>query len=686
MVRLIKQASARRGLSYQPLTRFTGLPNQPLLYRVQPLTKSLTGFSTPPGLGTLALGQRVRRLSSESSALPAEQMEESLEDGVLPLSRIRNLAIIAHVDHGKTTLVDCLLKQSGTLSSLQGVRVMDHNDLERERGITILSKCTSIMHKHHRINIVDTPGHADFGGEVERILSMVDGVVLVVDATEGPMTQTKFVLSKALQRGLRPLVVLNKVDRPSSRPEEVDSELLDLFALLGATDEQMEYTLMYASAKEGWALRDLRETNKGCGMAPLLDMILEYVPPPKADRSQPFQMLVTQLESNAYLGKCYLGRVHSGRIKLGDSLRCLTPAGKVAEEGRVTKMFLQAGLEKAAVVAAAAGDIISIAGLSKAGINSTLCAPAVEAPLSAHKIDPPTVSMVFNVNTSPLAGTEGKLLTSTVIGERLFREAETNIALQITECPTGGFEVRGRGELQLGVLIETMRREGFELGISPPRVIFKRGEGKEVLEPIEEVTIDVDHDFTGTVIEKLSKRKGEARLVLYVPTRGLLGYSSEFKNDTHGQGILNHTFHSYMPYKGPIESSRKGCLLSNSKGEVTHYAASLIEPRGKLFVVPGMKVYPGMVIGEYNKGDHDLEVNPIRAKAVSNMRSVIKEEAIRLTSVKPMTLEEVIAYVGPDEIIEVTPKAVRLRKMELEPSKRRKSARQPIDASVDCVD
>lgn len=637
------------------------------------------------GSGTRRYAGTTNKLRSLSSAAALEVEEETV-DGVLPLSKLRNLAIIAHVDHGKTTLVDCLLKQSGTLSAIQGtgIRVMDSNDLERERGITILSKCTSVMHKGHRINIVDTPGHADFGGEVERILSMVDGVVLVVDASEGPMTQTKFVLNKALARGLKPLVVLNKVDRPASRPEEVDSELLDLFGLLGATDEQMDYDILYASAKEGWAVRDLASDSKENGMMPLLDAMLTYVPSPTADRTAPFQMLVTQLENNAFLGKCYLGRIQSGAIKVGDQIRCLSNDGKLNEEGRVTKIFLQAGLEKVVVEAAAAGDIVSIAGLSKAGVNTTLCSPQVSEPLPSHKVDPPTVSMVFNVNTSPLAGTEGKLLTSTVIADRLQKEAETNVALQVTESSSGGFDVRGRGELQLGVLIETMRREGFELSISPPQVVFKR-EGKEILEPIEEVTIDVEHAYAGVVIEKLSKRKGDlkhfgefgdkARLILHVPTRGLLGYSAEFKNDTHGQGVLNHVFHEYQPYKGELERSRKGALVSTTRGEVTSYAANLIEPRGKLFVTPGMVVYPGMVVGEYNKDDGDLEVNASRSKQVTNMRSVIKDDGIRLIAVKPMTLEEVIAYVAPDEIIEVTPSSIRLRKKELDPSRRRALAK-----------
>ncbi|KAI9298591.1 GTP-binding protein TypA [Neoconidiobolus thromboides FSU 785] len=602
--------------------------------------------------------------------------------------KIRNLAIIAHVDHGKTTLVDCLLKQSGTLSTIQsgGTRVMDNNELERERGITILSKCTSLVYKGNRINIVDTPGHADFGGEVERILTMVDGVVLIVDATEGPMAQTKFVLQKALKRGLKPLVVFNKVDRPTSRPEEVDSELLDLFSLLGANDDQLDYPILYASAKEGWATKDIGG-DKSDGMKPLLDTFLEFIPKPEGDRSAPFKMLVTQLESNTFLGKCYLGRINSGKIKVGDPIRSLNEEGKVVEENRITKIFLQVGLEKIVVEEAGAGDIVSIAGITNAGVNTTLCDPNIDTPLPSHKVDPPTVSMVFSVNNSPLAGTEGKLLTSTVIGNRLLKEAETNVALQIVSQGSSSFEVRGRGELQLGVLIETMRREGFELGISPPRVVFQRGEKKDdILEPIEEVTIDVEHEFTGIVIEKLSKRKGElksfiefgdkARLILHVPTRGLLGYSAEFKNDTHGQGTLNHIFYEYQSYKGPLDKIRKGSLLSTAKGEVTSYAANLMEPRGKLFVTPGMQVYPGMVVGEYNKDDGDLEVNPARTKAVNNMRTVMKDENIKLTAVKPMSLEEVIAYVAPDEIIEVTPKSIRLRKKELDPSKRKQAAKQ----------
>jgi GTP-binding protein len=545
---------------------------------------------------------------------------------LLPPEKVRNIAIIAHVDHGKTTLVDCLLKQSGTLqgSHSDQNRVMDSNDLERERGITILSKCTSIMYKGHRINIVDTPGHADFGGEVERILSMVDGVALVVDATEGPMTQTKFVLSKALERGLKPLVVLNKADRPTSRAEEVDSELFDLFATLGATDEQMDYNIIYASAKEGWSTFDMEDERKD--MTPLYETMLKQVPHPKVDRDAPFSMLVTQLESNSFLGKCYLGKIETGTIKVGDSIKALDTAGKVMEEGRITKIFLQSGLEKVIVDKAGAGDIVSISGLAGASVNSTLCFPSVTEPLPSNPIDPPTVSMDFFVNDSPLAGQEGNMLTSTVIGDRLRKEAETNVALQIHESAgKDRFEVRGRGELQLGVLIETMRREGFELSISPPRVVYQKGESGELMEPIEEVTIDVDPEYSGTVIEKLSKRKGDikeftefgekSRLIFEVPTRGLLGYGAEFKNDTHGEGVLNHVFSSYQSFKGSLDQVRKGSLISTSKGDVTTYAAGLMEPRGKLFVTPGMSVYPGMIVGEYNK-DGDLEVNPTRTKGM----------------------------------------------------------------------
>ncbi|KAJ3309318.1 hypothetical protein HDU76_003657, partial [Blyttiomyces sp. JEL0837] len=596
------------------------------------------------------------------------------------------VAIIAHVDHGKTSLVDQLLRQSGAATVETDARVMDSNDLEKERGITILSKSTCISYEGHRINIVDTPGHADFGGEVERVLSMVDGVVLVVCATEGPMTQTRFVLSKALARGLKPLVVMNKVDRPSARPDEVDGELLELFLALDATDEQTEYPLAYASAKEGWAVREL-DGDRSSGVRPLLDMILEHVPCPKADRDAPFSMLVTQIEQNAYLGKCYLGRIHSGILRTGDKIKSLDTDGKTVVEGRCTKMLVKRGLEQVAVDEAGAGDIISVAGIEGAYVNHTICVPEVTEPLPFVPIDPPTISMLFYVNDSPLGGQDGKFLTSQVLRERLIRECETNPALHMTERGDA-FEVKGRGELQMGVLIETMRREGFELSVSPPRVIFRaQGTGSErkVMEPMEEVTIDCEHGHAGSVIEQMTGRKGNletytdsgerARLVFTIPTRGLLGYPAQFKSDTSGQGTLNHIFKGYEPFKGPMEKTRKGSIIATNSGECTAYALRDIEPRGKLFVTPGTKVYPGMVVGEHNR-EQDLEVNPVKQKQLSNMRAAGKEDQIRLVPVEAMGLERLMSYIQDDEVIEITPNAIRFRKKELDPNRRKTQNRR----------
>ncbi|KAJ3218417.1 hypothetical protein HDU67_005740 [Dinochytrium kinnereticum] len=610
--------------------------------------------------------------------------------GLIDLDKIRNVAIIAHVDHGKTTLVDQLLKHSGAAKLTETTRVMDSNALEKERGITILSKATCITYKGHRINIVDTPGHADFGGEVERVLSMVDGVILVVCATEGPMTQTRFVLGKALQRGLKPLVVLNKVDRPSARVNEVDNELLDLFLALEASDEQTEYPVAFASAKEGWASRELEGKRDG-GMVPLLDMIVEHVPPPVANRDAPFSMLVTQIESNPYLGKCYLGRVSSGVLRTGDKIKAIDTDGKHVIDGRCVKMLVKRGLESLPVDEAGAGDIVSIAGMEGSYVNHTICSPEVTEPLPYIPIDPPTISMYFFVNDSPLGGNEGKYLTSQMLRDRLVKECETNPALHMT--PQGEyFEVRGRGELQMGVLIETMRREGFELSVSPPRVIFKAEQNeagdKKILEPIEEVTIDVEHEQAGTVIEKMTSRKGlllnyaesagRARLIFEVPTRGLLGYPAEFKSDTSGQGTLNHILKGYEPHKGNLEKTRKGSIISTASGETTAYALRDVEPRGKLFVVPGVKVYPGMIIGEHNR-DQDLEVNPAKSKHLTNMRASGKEEQIRLTPVEAMGLERLMSYIQDDEVIEVTPSAIRSRKKELDASKRKSNSKRNSD-------
>ncbi|KAJ2610591.1 hypothetical protein EV177_003897 [Coemansia sp. RSA 1804] len=651
-------------------------------------------------------GAGMRAYSAAAEQKSGETEEVDL-GAMVPMDRIRNIGIIAHVDHGKTTLVDCLLKQSGALSgssAMQETRVMDSNALEKERGITILSKVTSLAYKGHRINIVDTPGHADFGGEVERILSMVDSVVLVVDATEGPMAQTKFVLTKALARGLSPLVILNKADRPTSRADEVDSELLELFMALGASDAQTDYKVMYASAKEGWCTHDAAEAGRlsaggaDGSMAPLLDAIVQQAPAPTGQREDaPFAMLVTQLEANSYLGKCVLGRVSSGKVRVGDRIRVLEPeTGTVREEGRVTRLFLRSGVRQVEMAEAGAGDLVTLSGVPTAGINATVASPEVEEPLGFVPIDPPTISVTFSVNDSPLAGREGSQLTSGMIRARLLREAETNVALQIRDSgKSEALEVRGRGELQLSVLIETMRREGFELSVTPPRVLMRRDAGN-ILEPFEEITIDVDHGASGVVIEKLTKRKGElksfsdvadkARMVFHIPTRGLLGYMSEFKNDTHGSGVINHAFLRYDAYAGPLEKTRKASMVSMAAGTATAYALNMIEPRGRLFVRNGEAVYPGMVVGELSKDGGDLEVNPAKAKQLTNIRAAGKDDTIRLVPVAPWSLEEAIAYINPDEAIEVTPSTIRLRKQILDANKRKQNSRKRAPDAEDMLE
>ncbi|KAG0233946.1 hypothetical protein BGW42_007021 [Actinomortierella wolfii] len=605
------------------------------------------------------------RFYSASAANPADQASPaySVED-MMPVDHIRNIAIIAHVDHGKTSLVDKLLAQAG--EALGSTRVMDSNTLEKERGITILSKVTSVAYtsqdgKTYKINIVD--------------------------ASEGPMTQTKFVLNKALERGLRPLVVMNKVDRPTSRVDEVDGLLMDLFSSLGATDEQMDYPIVYASAKEGWATRSMDEPREN--MKPLFELMINHVPIPVVDRYKPFQMLVTQIDSNPYLGKCFLGKISGGTLKVGDKMQALDPEGKVTENGRVTKIFIRRGLEMIPVEEAGSGDIVTVTGLSNATVNSTLCDLTVTEPLPSTPIDPPTIAMKFSVNDSPYAGEEGKQLTSNMIKDRLLKEAETNVALQVVEADNKeAFEVRGRGELQLGVLIETMRREGFELSVSPPRVVYKEIDGVRH-EPVEEVTIDVPNQYTGTIIEKLSKRKAElkmfdengdkTRLIFECPTRGLLGYAAEFKNDTSGDGTLNHTFLNYSPFKGPLERTRKGSLVATGTvGLATSYALNLIEPRGKLFIRPGDKVYAGMVIGESSRTG-DLEVNPTRAKQVTNIRTVAKDDNIILRPPVEMSLETMISYLAADEVLEVTGSSLRIRKRELDATKRRQNLRAGRD-------
>ena len=598
---------------------------------------------------------------------------------------IRNIAIIAHVDHGKTTLVDALLRQSGSFRENQQVaeRALDSNDLERERGITILAKCTSVIWKDIRINIVDTPGHADFGGEVERILNMVDGVVVLVDAAEGPLPQTKFVTSKALALGLRPIVLVNKVDRADARPHEVHDEVFDLFSILGADDDQLDFPTLFASGRDGWAAESMeapRET-----LAPLFDLVIRHVPPPKCVLDAPFTMLVSILEYDPYLGRVLTGRIETGTVKLNMPIRSLLSNGDVIEVGRATKLMAFRGLERQSVEQAEAGDILAIAGLVKTTVADTICAIEVEQPLKGQPIDPPTLAMTFAVNDSPLAGREGDKVTSRVIGTRLMREAEGNVAIKVTEAESkDAFEVAGRGELQLGVLIETMRREGFELSISRPRVLFQTdSETGERLEPVEQVVIDVDEEHSGVVVEKISQRKGELiemrpsgagkqRLVFIAPSRGLIGYHGEFLTDTRGTGLMNRIFHGYVPHKGNIEGRRNGVLISNGAGEAVTYALWYLEERGPLFVDTGTKVYEGMIIGEHSRGN-DLDVNPLRAKQLTNFRASGKDEAVRLTPPRKMALEQAIAYIDDDELVEVTPKSIRLRKKLLDPNDRKKA-------------
>ncbi|GAB3123405.1 translational GTPase TypA [Novispirillum itersonii] len=600
---------------------------------------------------------------------------------------LRNIAIIAHVDHGKTTLVDAMLKQSGTFRENQKVaeRAMDSNDLERERGITILAKCTSVDWNGHRINIVDTPGHADFGGEVERILSMVDGVVLLCDSAEGPLPQTKFVLGKALKLGLRPIVLINKVDRQDARPHEVHDEIFDLFASLDASDEQLDFPTLFAVGREGWAVENL-DTDERTDLTPLFNLVLRHVPPPKRDLEAPFSMLATTLEADPYLGRILTGRIATGRAKVNMAIKALGRDGSLIEQGRASKILAFRGLQRVPLDEAEAGDIISIAGLTKANVSDTICAPDVTEALEAQPIDPPTLAMTFTVNDSPLAGTEGDKLTSRVIKGRLEREAEGNVAIRITEsADKDSFEVAGRGELQLGVLIETMRREGFELSISRPRVLFREENGVR-MEPIEEVVVDVDEEFSGTVVEKMSLRKaemtdmrpsggGKTRITFLAPSRGLIGYHSEFLTDTRGTGLMNRLFHSYAPYKGAIEGRRTGVLISNAQGDAVAYALFNLLDRGPQFVVHNDRVYEGMIVGEHTRSN-DLEVNVLKGKQLTNIRASGKDEAVKLPPPKKMSLEEALSYIQDDELVEVTPKSIRLRKRYLDPNERKRAAKK----------
>ena len=599
---------------------------------------------------------------------------------------LRNIAIIAHVDHGKTTLVDAMLRQSGTFRQNQQVaeRVMDSNDLEKERGITILAKCTSVQWKDTRINIVDTPGHADFGGEVERILSMVDGVVVLVDAAEGPMPQTKFVTGKALALGLRPIVLINKVDRGDARPHEVHDECFDLFAVLDATDDQLDFPTLFSVGRDGWADDSLEGPRKD--LSTLFDLILSHVPPPTRDLEAPFSMLATTLEADPDLGRVLTGRILTGSVKLNQTVKSLARDGSVIEQFRIAKILAYRGIERAALDIAEAGDIVAVSGMTKTTVADTICALDVTEPLHAQPIDPPTLAMTFAVNDSPLAGQEGDKVTSRVIANRLIRETDSNVAIRVAE--TGGkdaFEVSGRGELQLGVLIEQMRREGFELSISRPRVLFQTDENGQRLEPIEEVLIDVDEEFSGAVVEKMSLRKaemtgmkpsggGKIRITFLAPSRGLIGYHGEFLTDTRGTGLMNRMFHGYAPYKGPIEGRRNGVLISNGQGDSVAYALWSIEERGPLFIGSGVRLYEGMIIGEHSRGN-DLEVNALKGKQLTNIRTTSKDEAVRLTPPRKMSLEQAIAYIEDDELVEVTPKNIRLRKRYLDPNERKKQSR-----------
>ncbi len=601
---------------------------------------------------------------------------------------LRNIAIIAHVDHGKTTLVDELLKQSGAFRENQNIteRALDSNDLERERGITILAKATSVEWKSNRINIVDTPGHADFGGEVERILSMVDGVVLLVDAAEGPMPQTKFVTSKALNLGLRPIVVLNKVDKGDAEPDRALDECFDLFANLGASDDQLDFPHMYASGRSGWADHDLNGPRKD--LSALFDLIINHVPPPRQAEhiEDDFRMLATTLGSDPFVGRILTGRIESGIIKVGSTVQAISRSSQKIEQFRISKIRAFRGLAHQDIDEGVAGDIVSLAGMTKATVADTICALAVDTPLESQPIDPPTITVTFGINDSPLAGREGSKVQSRVIRDRLMKEAESNVAIKIKDTPSGdAFEVAGRGELQMGVLIENMRREGFELSISRPQVLMKEEDGQK-LEPIEEVTIDVDEEYTGAVIEKITgPRKGDlvemkpsgvgkTRLIAHVPARGLIGYHGEFLTDTRGTGVMNRVFSGWAPYKGTIEGRRAGVLISIEDGETVAYALWNLEERGKMFVGPQTKVYKGMVIGEHAR-DNDLEVNPLKGKKLTNVRASGTDEAVRLTPHIKFSLEQAISYINNDELVEVTPANIRLRKRFLDTHERKKQAR-----------
>ena len=599
---------------------------------------------------------------------------------------LRNIAIIAHVDHGKTTLIDSLMKQTGIFRKNQVVseRLMDSGDLEKERGITILAKPTSIIWKSIRVNIIDTPGHSDFGGEVERVLGMTDGVVLLVDAAEGPMPQTKFVLGKALAKGLMPIVVVNKIDRSDSRSEEVVNEVFDLFVDLDANEKQLDFPVLYSSGRDGWCVDDLKKPRKD--LSPLLDLILSHIEEPKLNDNLPFAMLATLLSSDPYLGRCLIGRVEQGNKSVNANVKTIDLNGKEIEKGRLTKLFIYEGTEKVPVDKVHAGDIICIAGLSKSSVADTICDDIVNTPICATAIDPPTMAVTITVNSSPFAGTEGKLVTSTKIRERLLAEAESNVAITFNEnINKDAFEIGGRGELQIGILIETMRREGFELSVSSPRVLLKKNDQGQVLEPFEEVIIDVDEQYSSTTVDSINKRKGEmsemkpmgkskTRLIFKVPSRGLIGYHGQFLTETRGTGVLNRTFHSYDVFKGVIKSRRNGVLIATEQGNAIAYALFNIQERGKLFINPQVKVYQGMIIGE-NSRENDLEVNVLKGKKLTNVRASGSDEAVKLTPPIKMSLEDMMSFIKDDELLEITPQSLRLRKKFLNSVERKRNSK-----------
>ena len=599
---------------------------------------------------------------------------------------LRNIAIIAHVDHGKTTLIDSLMKQTGIFRKNQVVseRLMDSGDLEKERGITILAKPTSIIWKSIRVNIIDTPGHSDFGGEVERVLGMTDGVVLLVDAAEGPMPQTKFVLGKALAKGLMPIVVVNKIDRSDSRSEEVVNEVFDLFVDLDANEKQLDFPVLYSSGRDGWCVDDLKKPRKD--LSPLLDLILSHIEEPKLNDSMPFAMLATLLSSDPYLGRCLIGRVEQGDISVNANVKTIDLNGREIEKGRLTKLFIYEGTEKVPVDKVHAGDIICIAGLSKSSVADTICDDTINTPIHATAIDPPTMAVTITVNSSPFAGTEGKLVTSTKIRERLLAEAESNVAITFNEnANKDAFEIGGRGELQIGILIETMRREGFELSVSSPRVLLKKNDQGEVLEPFEEVIIDVDEQYSSTTVDSINKRKGEmiemkpmgkskTRLIFKVPSRGLIGYHGQFLTETRGTGVLNRIFHSYDVFKGVIKSRRNGVLIATEQGNAIAYALFNIQERGKLFINPQVKVYQGMIIGE-NSRENDLEVNVLKGKKLTNVRASGSDEAVKLTPPIKMSLEDMMSFIKDDELLEITPQSLRLRKRFLNSVERKRNSK-----------